>query len=125
MDNLAYKLRENRVFEEIEKIKHEVELPGERAKRKHKAMSKSAFMIIGYALMFLIAGVVYLNSIIIKTKYNIRMEELKKKAAALEIEVHKLKADTDAAVNLSKVEEYAKTNFGMEITEDIRYVKIK
>lgn len=124
MNNLAYKERESIVQEEIEKIRRENVL-GDRAKRKQKAMGKGAVVILAYTIIFSAAGMLYLSSIINKTKHNMKIEELKKQAASLQIEVHKLKADTDTVVNLYRIEGYARNNFGMEIADDIRYVKIK
>ena len=120
MSNLAYK---ERVY--VEEHRYDEIIPGERVKRKQKAMNKTVMVVLVYTIAFSAAGILYLSSVINKTKHNIRIETLRKQAAALEIEVHKLKADADTIGTLTRIEDCARNNFGMEVSEDIRYVKIK
>lgn len=121
MSNLAYKKYDYEI--EFEEPVKDTTID---QSREEKIKSLKLFMgMISYGIILLVVGVIYVNCIMVKTQYNMKMADLKQKKNKILIELNKIKADTDIKVDFRKIEVTAKDKLQMEIADEIKYVRFK
>lgn len=125
MSNLAYKYNEDYYSYVDAGIKVDTRLkPKVIVKPKVKGNKVFSYLAV-YSLMFLSIGTFYINSIVEKTKINIKIESLQNESATLKTTLSRLKVDLDKSDDLMKIEEISNRVIGMEMIDEVTYIKLK